>query len=149
MLTSHQRRAEHINFVSHIVPFANRSSFLLWDRKYKRRIQIIEGSHHSTHMVPRNTKAVAVTCDSEYLLVLTRTSSRGQTTHYLMWHQIVRNPAGKLEVQDSYTKQKINTETKCDSLNMVALREADANFALIAFSDGELHTVRAQQSQAA
>ena len=124
------------------MPFNNARRFVLWDRANRDRISIITKTHNTARTVPRDTRAVAISCDDHRLVLLTVKAPLmvlGKHKYTLQWTDIFVDPKGHLTIGGDYQKYECGFPSSAElPLSMVTLKENDNDIALVAFSDGQI-----------
>ena len=126
------------------MPFNREPIFLLWDKANRDRISIITKNHNTVRTVPRDTRAVAISCDDQKLVLLTVKAPPlfGKYKYVLLWTGIFRDPTAHLTTGGEYQKYEFGFRSSAElPLSMVTFKEHDTDIVLVAFSEGHIERV--------
>lgn len=108
-------------------------------------MSIITKNYNTVQTVPKDTRAIEVSCDDQKLILLTvKEPSMVFRRHKyaLHWTEIFVDPTGYLTTRAEYKKYEFGVRSSAElPLSMVTLRDNDVNIALVAFADGQIEKV--------
>jgi hypothetical protein len=108
-------------------------------------MSIITKNYNTVQTVPKDTRAIEVSCDDQKLVLLTVKEPPmvfGRHRYALYWTEIFVDPTGYLTTGTKYKKHEFGVRSSTElPLSMVTLRDNDVDIALVAFADGRIERV--------